>query len=169
MLTNAGQAFDMLLMLGAGTGLIYILRWFWWRINAYTEIVAMVSSLFIAGYFNFANTGLEGWQKITIGAVITTIVWIGATFLTPPDDEEILRKFVKKVNPGGVGWNKFRESGNPEPWSVLNGIVAMLLGCIAVYGFLLGTGQLIYGKTASGGMLLIMGGLAAFRLKKRFK
>ena len=169
MLTNAGQAFDMLLMLGAGTGLIYILRWFWWRINAYTEIVAMVSSLFIAGYFNFANTGLEGWQKITIGAVITTIVWIGATFLTPPDDEEILRKFVKKVNPGGLGWNKFRESGNSEPWSVLNGIVSMLLGCIAVYGFLLGTGQLIYGKTASGGMLLIMGGLAAFRLKKRFK
>ena len=169
MLTNAGQAFDMLLMLGAGTGLIYILRWFWWRINAYTEIVAMVSSLFIAGYFNFANTGLEGWQKITIGAVITTIVWIGATFLTPPDDEEILRKFVKKVNPGGLGWNKFRESGNPEPWSVLNGIVSMLLGCIAVYGFLLGTGQLIYGETASGGMLLIMGGLAAFRLKKRFK
>jgi len=169
MLTSAGQAFDMLLMLGAGTGLIYILRWFWWRINAYTEIVAMVSSLFIAGYFNFANTGLEGWQKITIGAVITTIVWIGATFLTPPDDEEILRKFVKKVNPGGLGWNKFRESGNPEPWSVLNGIVSMLLGCIAVYGFLLGTGQLIYGETASGGMLLIMGGLAAFRLKKRFK
>jgi len=169
MLTNAGQAFDMLLMLGAGTGLIYILRWFWWRINAYTEIVAMVSSLFIAGYFNFANTGLEGWQKITIGAVITTIVWIGATFLTPPDDEEILRKFVKKVNPGGLGWNKFRESGNSEPWSVLNGIVSMLLGCIAVYGFLLGTGQLIYGETASGGMLLIMGGLAAFRLKKRFK
>ena len=169
MLTNAGQAFDMLLMLGAGTGLIYILRWFWWRINAYTEIVAMVSSLFIAGYFNFANTGLASWQKITIGAVITTIVWIGATFLTPPDDEEILRKFVKKVNPGGLGWNKFRESGNSEPWSVLNGIVSMLLGCIAVYGFLLGTGQLIYGETASGGMLLIMSGLAAFRLKKRFK
>ena len=169
MLTNAGQAFDMLLMLGAGTGLIYILRWFWWRINAYTEIVAMVSSLFIAGYFNFANTGLEGWQKITIGAVITTIVWIGATFITPPDDETTLRNFVKKVNPGGLGWNKFREPGTAEPWSVLNGIVSMLLGCIAVYGFLLGTGQLIYGETASGGMLLIMGGLAAFRLKKRFK
>ena len=169
MLTNAGQAFDMLLMLGAGTGLIYILRWFWWRINAYTEIVAMVSSLFIAGYFNFTNTGLEGWQKITIGAVITTIVWIGATFLTPHDDEETLRKFVKKVNPGGLGWNKFREPGTAEPWFVLNGIVSMLLGCIAVYGFLLGTGQLIYGETASGGMLLIMGGLAAFRLKKRFK
>jgi len=168
-LTNAGQAFDMLLMLGAGTGLIYILRWFWWRINAYTEIVAMVSSLFVAGYFNFANTGLEGWQKITIGAIITTIIWIGATFLTPPDDEEILRKFVKKVKPGGVGWNKFREFGDSEPWSILRGIMAMLLGCIAVYGFLLGTGQLIYGQTASGGMLLIMGGLAAFRIKKRFK
>jgi len=169
MLTSAGQAFDMLLMLGSGTGLIYILRWFWWRINAYTEIVAMVSSLFISGYFNFINTGLEGWQKITIGAVVTTIVWIGATFLTPPDDEVILRKFVKKVNPGGMGWNKFRETGNSEPWSLLRGIMSMLLGCIAVYGFLLSTGQLIYGQTASGGMLLIMGGLAAVRLKKRFK
>jgi len=168
MLTNAGQAFDMLLMLGAGTGLIYILRWFWWRINAYTEIVAMVSSLCISGYFNFINTNLEGWQKITIGAVITTIVWIGATFLTPPDDEEILRKFVKKVNPGGVGWNQFRESGHSAPWSVLRGIVSTLLGCIAVYGFLLGTGHLIYGQTASGGMLFLMGGLAAYRLKKRF-
>ncbi len=115
MLTNAGQAFDMLLMLGAGTGLIYILRWFWWRINAYTEIVAMVSSLFIAGYFNFANTGLEGWQKITIGAVITTIVWIGATFLTPPDDEEILRKFVKKVNPGGLGGINFESPVTLSP------------------------------------------------------
>jgi Na+/proline symporter len=169
MLTSAGQAFDLLLMLGAGTGLIYILRWFWWRINAYTEIVAMVSSLFIAGYFNFANTGLEGWQKITIGAILTTIVWIFATFITPPDDETTLRNFVKKVNPGGLGWNKFREPGTAEPWSVLNGIISMLLGCVAVYGFLLGTGQLIYGQTASGGMLLIMSGLAAFRLKKRFK
>jgi hypothetical protein len=169
MLTSAGQAFDLLLMLGAGTGLIYILRWFWWRINAYTEIVAMVSSLFIAGYFNFINTGLESWQKITIGAILTTIVWIFATFITPPDDETTLRNFVKKVNPGGLGWNKFREPGTAEPWSVLNGIISMLLGCVAVYGFLLGTGQLIYGQTASGGMLLIMSGLAAFRLKKRFK
>jgi|TARA_B100000809_G_scaffold112162_1_gene110688 Na+/proline symporter len=169
MLTSAGQAFNLLLMIGSGTGLIYILRWFWWRINAYTEIVAMISSLLIAYYFNFINTGMEDWQKITIGAILTTIVWIVATFLTPPDDEETLRKFVKKVNPGGIGWNKFREPGSAESWSVLSGIISMLLGCVAVYGFLLGTGQLIYGHTSSGGMLFIMGGLAAFRLKKRYK
>ena len=97
LLTSAEQAFTLLLMIGAGTGMIYILRWFWWRINAYTEIVAMVSSLFITGYFNFGNSPLEGWQKIVLSALLTTIVWILATYFTPPDDEETLQNFVKKV------------------------------------------------------------------------
>jgi len=114
-LTSAGQAFNLLLMIGAGTGLIYILRWFWWRINAYTEIVAMVSSLLIAGYFNFGDSGLEGWQKIVIGACITTIIWVAATYLTPPDGEETLRKFVMKVNPGGPGWAKYSQGTANDP------------------------------------------------------
>ncbi|MBT7373072.1 MAG: Na+:solute symporter, partial [Candidatus Marinimicrobia bacterium] len=109
LLTSAGQAFTLLLMIGAGTGLIYILRWFWWRINAYTEIVAMISSIIIAGYFNFGDSALEGWQKIVIGALLTTIVWIAATYFTPPDDEDTLRAFVKKVNPGGPGWAKYSD------------------------------------------------------------
>ena len=147
MLTSAGQAFTLLLMIGAGTGMIYILRWFWWRINAYTEIVAMISSIIIAGYFNFGNSALEGWQKIVIGALLTTVVWIAATYFTPPDDEETLRNFVKKVNPGGPGWAKYSDGVSTEPWPVPNGILSMVLGCTAVYGFLLGVGQLIYGYT----------------------
>ena len=167
MLTSAGQAFNLLLMIGAGTGLIYILRWFWWRINAYTEIVAMLSSLIIAGYMNFGNVDLDSWQKIVIGAILTTIIWIAATFITPADDEETLLKFVKKVNPGGPGWKKYQVEGASEPWPVPQGILNMLLGCIAVYGFLLGVGQLIYGNNYPGMLLLILGGFCGYQLKRR--
>ncbi len=167
MLTSAGQAFNLLLMIGAGTGLIYILRWFWWRINAYTEIVAMLSSLIIAGYMNFGNVDLDSWQKIVIGAILTTIIWITATFITPADNEETLRKFVKKVNPGGPGWKKYQVEGASEPWPVPQGILNMLLGCITVYGFLLGVGQLIYGNNYPGMLLLILGGFCGYQLKRR--
>ena len=165
-LTSAGQAFTLLLMIGAGTGMIYILRWFWWRINAYTEIVAMVSSIIIAGYFNFGESTLEGWQKIVIGAVLTTIVWIVATYLTPPDDDETLRNFVKKVNPGGPGWTKYSEGVSTEPWPVPKGILSMIFGCVAVYGFLLGVGQLIYGEIGFGVLILGLGVFASFGLFK---
>ena len=167
MLTSAGQAFNLLLMIGAGTGLIYILRWFWWRINAYTEIVAMLSSLIIAGYMNFGNVDLDSWQKIVIGAILTTIIWITATFITPADDEETLLKFVKKVNPGGPGWKNYQVEGASEPWPVPQGILNMLLGCITVYGFLLGVGQLIYGNNYPGMLLLILGGFCGYQLKRR--
>ena len=169
LLTSAGQAFTLLLMIGAGTGMIYILRWFWWRINAYTEIVAMVSSIIIAGYFNFANVGLEDWQKIVIGALLTTIVWILATYLTPQDDEETLRNFVKKVNPGGPGWTKYSDGISSEPWPVPNGILCMVLGCVAVYGFLLGVGQLIYGQTGLGIIICGLGTVSSFGLYKLWK
>ncbi|MDE0587828.1 MAG: Na+:solute symporter [Candidatus Marinimicrobia bacterium] len=169
LLTSAGQAFTLLLMIGAGTGMIYILRWFWWRINAYTEIVAMISSIIIAGYFNFGNSALEGWQKIVIGALLTTVVWIAATYFTPPDDEETLRSFVKKVNPGGPGWAKYSDGVSTEPWPVPNGILSMVLGCTAVYGFLLGVGQLIYGHTDSGLMICGLGIIASIGLFKVWK
>ena len=145
-LTNASQAFELLLMIGAGTGLIYILRWFWWRINAYTEIIAMITSLIIAYYFNFLNDSYAVWIEIVIGAVLTTITWIIATFITPPEDEKTLMRFVGIVNPGGPGWKKFEQKKTIERWSVPKGILSMLLGSIAVYGILLGTGSFIYGN-----------------------
>ena len=167
-LTSAGQAFDLLLMIGAGTGMIYILRWFWWRINAYTEIVAMVSSLCIAFYFNFIDQSFAGWEKIVIGAILTTVVWVVATYFTPPDDEETLQKFVKKVNPGGPGWSKFSHGVSSEPWPVPNGILCMMLGCFAVYGVLLGVGQLIYGEPF-GIALIGLAGVSAFGLTRLWK
>ena len=167
-LTSAGQAFTLLLMIGAGTGMIYILRWFWWRINAYTEIVAMVSSLCIAFYFNFIDQSFAGWEKIVIGAILTTLVWIVATYFTPPDNEETLQNFVKKVNPGGPGWSKYSQGVSSEPWPVPNGILCMILGCTAVYSVLLGVGQLIYGDPL--GLILIgLAGVSAFGLTRLWK
>jgi len=157
-LSSAEQAFTLLLMIGSGTGLIYILRWFWWRINAYTEIVAMVSSLIIAGYLNFGESSLEGWQKIVIGALLTTIIWIVATYITPPNDDKTLRNFVQKVKPGGPGWSKYTAQSDSDPWPVPKGILCMTLGCIAVYSILIGVGQLLYGDLI--GFTLL--GLSAF-------
>ena len=168
LLTSAGQAFNLLLMIGAGTGMIYILRWFWWRINAYTEIVAMISSLIIALYFNFINQSYENWEKIVFGSLLTTIVWIAATYFTPPDNDKTLRRFVKKVNPGGPGWAKFPNSEANEPWPVPNGILCMILGCISIYSILLGVGQLIYGNNIGFGLigLSLAAAISLFRLWK---
>ena len=168
-LTSAGQAFNLLLMIGAGTGLIYILRWFWWRINAYTEIVAMISSLIIAGYMNFGGLEIPGWLKIVYGAGITTIVWIIATYVTPPDDDETLQNFVNKINPGGPGWKKYSSSGASETWEVPKGILSMVLGCFSVYGLLLGVGQLIYGNFYPGVLICGFGLIASIGLIKIWK
>ena len=168
-LTSAGQAFNLLLMIGAGTGLIYILRWFWWRINAYTEIVAMISSLIIAGYMNFGGLEIPGWLKIVYGAGITTIVWIIATYVTPPDDDETLQNFVNKINPGGPGWKKYSSSVASETWDVPKGILSMVLGCFSVYGLLLGVGQLIYGNFYLGILICGFGLIASIGLIKIWK
>ena len=172
-LKNAGQAFSLLLLLGAGTGLIYILRWFWWRINAYTEIVAMISSLIISIYFNFIHDDLHiiellDWQKLVIGAISTTIIWIIATFITPPNNQETLQNFVDKVNPGGPGWKKFY-SDKKVKWAVPHGIMSMILGCILVYGLLLGFGYYLYGNTLTSLISFILSFISAIILIKLSK
>ena len=166
MLTSASQAFDLLLMIGAGTGLIYLLRWFWWRINAYTEIVAMISSLIIAYYFNFYSHNLESWQEIIIGALLTTATWIIATFITPPDDEKTLKNFVKKVNPGGPGWKNYSSNHAGEQWSVPIGLLCMLCGTTSVYGVLLGVGSVIYGHYQTAIILIGISIISSFVLFK---
>ena len=168
-LTNAGQAFELLLMIGAGTGLIYILRWFWWRINAFTEIMAMISSLCVAGILNFSGFEIQGWLKITYGTFITTFVWMVSAFLSTPEDEETLRNFVHKVNPGGPGWSKFLVHESTEPWPVPKGILMMLFGSFSVYSFLIGVGQLIYGHILVGTLILFFGVASSFGLIRTWK
>ncbi len=158
-LKDATQVFNLLLLLGAGTGLIYILRWFWWRINAQTEIIAMISSLIIACYLTFVhdNMGflpLEPWMKTVTGAVLTTLVWVISTYLTPPSDDKTLRNFYRLIKPAGPGWNMVIEKAalDNEPIETIShkdelplGILLMVIGSVTVYGALFASGNWIYG------------------------
>lgn len=160
-LQNALQAFNILLQIGAGTGLIYILRWFWWRINAYTEITGMVVSFMVALYFEFIQPGTAAGEiashwELLIGVGITTVAWLTVTLLTKPSDKETLRTFYKLVHPGGPGWKKIiadaEAEGKPietektKGWDVPTGILCMVLGSFSVYFALFATGYYIYGN-----------------------
>lgn len=157
-LQNALDSFQIILQIGAGTGLLFILRWFWWRINAGSEIAAMFISFAVAMYFQFGHsyTGLPeltGWQELIAGVIITTIGWVSVTFLTRPTERETLVNFCEVARPGGPGWQKvIQEASNirkpleDEAWRVPQGLLCMVLGCIAVYGTLFATGYWIYGK-----------------------
>ncbi|MCD6347485.1 MAG: Na+:solute symporter, partial [Bacteroidales bacterium] len=156
-LQNALQAFHILLQIGAGTGLIYILRWFWWRINAYTEITGMIVSFVIALFFEFVYQGdIATHWVLLIGVGITTVSWVAVTLLTKPVEKEKLRSFYSLVHPGGPGWKKViaeaEAEGKPivtketQGWDVPTGILCMLLGSFSVYFLLFATGYYIYGN-----------------------
>lgn len=163
---NAMQIFDMLVLFGAGTGLIFILRWFWWRINAWTEITAMFASIImsltlkatpVGPYLFDSETGLfPDWYEIPFVVVIISIIWVTATFVTRPESKEVLNSFYKKIQPGGPGWAKVVNEAkaddidivNPnEKWSVPSGITAMILGVVLIYSCMFATGYWIYGET----------------------
>jgi hypothetical protein len=160
-LQNALQAFQILLQIGAGTGLLFILRWFWWRINAYSELVAMAVSFVIAIYLElihprvFPGAPIEPTARLLIGVGLTTVAWIATTLLTRPADERTLRSFYALVRPGGPGWRPVVEraeaDGHPLPetgrgWIVPQGILATLVGSLAIYSALFGIGYWIYGR-----------------------
>lgn len=163
-LTNALQLFDIILMFGAGTGLIFILRWFWWRINAWSEISAMFVSGFVSVILNFTDFGIycfgddalmPGWAKFPMIVLVTTIVWVAVTFLTQAESKIVLQKFYKKIQPGGPGWHKVVTEARKdnlelvdtkEGWSVPSGILAMLVGCALIYSVMFATGYFIYGE-----------------------
>ena len=165
LLTDAGQAFNLLLLIGAGTGGLFILRWFWWRINAWTELVAMAGSLIVAGYFTFVHDHLTEavWashEKLVWGALITTLIWVVGTWITPPESEETLRYFVAKVRPGGPGWKHYDSGTEPEQgWALPRGILSMLLGSAGVYAALFAVGSWLYDDMATAGLLTAVAGV----------
>jgi len=170
-LQDAMQIFKFILMFGAGTGLIFILRWFWWRINAWSEISAMFSSAFVSVIFGFTAFGdwlfthnnelgieiegvLPAYVKFPMVVLITSIIWISVTFLTKPETNSTLFNFYRIIQPGGPGWKKTIDDAKSEsqeivtdkqPWSVPSGILAMILAMILVYSIMFATGYYIYG------------------------
>lgn len=155
-LSNALQVFHIILQVGAGTGLLFILRWFWWRINAFSEIAAMIASFVVAiGFEFFGPEDLSSWEKILAGVGITTVVWLLVTFVTRPTDYATLRHFCKLIHPGGPGWvavlRRIAEEDDlcdkmSQPWTVPLELLCMVSGCAAVYSTLFATGYWTYGK-----------------------
>ena len=184
LMQNAMQIFDMLLLFGAGTGLIFILRWFWWRINAWTEISAMFASGILSillkvtplgeFFFNTETGILPDWGEIPFVMIITTIIWVTTTFMTQPESKEVLRSFYKKIQPGGPGWAKVVEEAKQdnteidmgEKWSVPAGIGAMLLGVVLIYTIMFATGHWIYGHITSASILTVVALVSGFLLVK---
>ena len=170
-LENATQAFDILLLSGAGSGAIYLLRWFWWRINAWTEIAAMISATLVAFVLvlfvpNEAveTTLLDGASvKLLLAVSITTIVWMVVTYATRPESMEVLIAFYEKVHPGGPGWTMVIEeaerqgllfSQEKKTWDLPLSLLSVVLGTMGIYSALFSVGNFIYGKWMLGFILL---------------
>ncbi|MCF8276226.1 MAG: Na+:solute symporter [Flavobacteriales bacterium] len=169
LLTNALQAFNILMQIGAGTGLIFILRWFWWRINAWTEISGMVISFIVAIVLEIIAPELVPANfKLVVGVGITTVGWLAVTFLTQPETDETLRAFCVHVNPT-VGWKNFRSSQAVVTGNLPLQIFGMFLGCVVVYTALFATGSFIYGNTIAGFSLGLSSALCLALLAKLWK
>ncbi len=169
-LETALQGFNILLQIGAGTGLIFILRWFWWRINAYSEITAMVVSFIVALVLEFSHLhGLPSHWKLLLGVSITTASWLSVTLLTPADKQDTLLDFYRLIKPAPGGWRpvvrKAIADGTLQRSEVAPGqlpleLTCMVTGCATVYGALFTTGFLLYGNyfPATLASLLTVGG-----------
>lgn len=189
-LKNALQVFRYLLMIGAGTGLLYIMRWFWWRINAWSEMVAMIAAFtFSITFIMLENFGLRelGEDRImlagietTMGAwnifkflsivLLTTISWIVTSLFTKPVDDDILRSFYQKIKPGGPGWKRVIDKARSEgvelvkekdlKWDVPTGILAMLSGAVAIYSVLFSIGTFLYGEMRTATIFVVIAVIA---------
>ncbi len=171
-LSNALQAFNIMLQIGAGTGLLFILRWFWWRINAFSEITAMVVSFLVAIVFQLVLPGMgvkaiSGHIQLVSGVAITTFAWLTVTFMTKPTQRTQLIKFYTLVHPGGPGWKSISVAAGarqPDSWNVPRGILNMVLGCFGVYSALFATGYWIYGNRLPAVLLTVTGRAAVLLL-----
>ncbi len=178
---NAKELFDLILMFGAGTGLIFILRWFWWRINAWSELSAMFASGIISllikktslGPMLFGSAEAAGvfpsWAELPVAVLITSFIWIAVTFLTPPEKEAVLQKFNDKIQAGGPGWKRFQSSEEQTTaWVVPRGLLAVLLGSVLVYSTLFAVGNWLYGVYPWAIGLSILALISAFLLNKQW-
>jgi Na+/proline symporter len=169
-LNSVEQAWRFLLAMGAGTGLVLILRWYWWRINAWSEISAMVVSLvvssvatvFVPRYFASGDPNSDATIML-ITVAVTTVTWIVVTFLTRPETDEKLVEFYRRVRPGGPGWTRISQRAGFGREGIPGGALAWtnwIAGIVAVYTSLFGIGKIIFGNTGLGVALLATAAVA---------
>lgn len=162
-LESALQVFNIVLQIGAGTGLLFILRWYWWRVNAASELTAMVVSFLVAVLFLIGRGfGMESWQQLLVGVGVTTTAWLSVAFLGPTTEQAVLDSFYQKIRPGGPGWKPVRSrlgidhvtGGSDVP----TGLLATVVGALGIYSLLFATGYFIYGRLPAA---ITMAGVAA--------
>lgn len=178
-LSSVEQAWRLLLAMGAGTGLVLILRWYWWRINAWSEISAMIASLIISmlvmkpvrAHFPAGDMRADAWvMLITVAG--TTVTWLAVTFLTPPEPDSTLDSFYKRVRPGGPGWMAISTRLGFGRESIPGGALAWtnwIAGVVAVYTSLFGIGKMVFGDYGSGTLLLGTAVLAFAWIARSFR
>jgi solute:Na+ symporter, SSS family len=164
MFDSVKGGWETILSIGAGTGLVYLLRWFWWRINAWSEIAAMSGAA--VGSFLAPMVGFEGFaEKMIFTTVFATIIWVAATFFTAPDDEETLQDFYDRVKPGGPGWQRFCSAGEKR-YSLLPGAACVAISATSIIALLFGMGQIFFESMVIGTTCLI-GGIAGLSFMVR--
>jgi SSS family solute:Na+ symporter len=166
-LGTAREAFDLILSIGAGTGLLYLLRWFWWRVSAWSEIAAMASSFVVAlGFFIARKNGVEVASHVSLLVTVasTSLVWVAVTLAAPATDRATLVRFFQLVRPAGSGWKVVQaEAGvGASPDSLPHAMLGWVLGCTVVYAALFGTGALLYGRMPQFFMWLVVLAASAF-------
>jgi len=167
-LVTIRAGWQFVLEVGAGTGSVYLLRWYWWRINAWSEISAMATALVVSVALHrwtpFAGTGPVLFAKSAlVTTALTTLVWVGVTLLTPPEPDDVLVRFYRKVRPHVAGWKRIAKLAPDVPpvRELGRNLRAWLLGCFMVYAALFGIGKICFGRLASGAALLGLAALCA--------
>ncbi len=167
-LETAGEAFHLLLSFGAGTGLIYLLRWYWWRINAWSEISAMLVSFLVTfGIHLLTAAGRVDFTPETsllLTVAITTAAWLAVTFATPAVDDRTLRAFVARIRPAGPGWRSFADAATGPADPLPRNLLGWSLGCTFVYACLFAVGSLLYGRTTGAAVLAVIAVAAGWGL-----
>ena len=168
-LRSVYEGFQILLKIGAGTGLIYILRWFWWRLNAAAEIAAMVISFGMAlGFFGLGRLAPEwtppDWVQFLVIVAATTVGWLLAALATRPESEATLRAFYRQTRPGGPGWRAVLDRAHLDgalldcdgSWNLRGELTFMAAGCLAIYGALFASGLALYGRPIASGIAALV-------------
>jgi solute:Na+ symporter, SSS family len=176
LLDTAKDAFDVILQVGAGTGLLYLVRWFWWRVNAWCEIVAMASSFLISIGLLLGRSSihLSTHQALLVTIAGTTISWLLAAYLAPPTDRDVLIAFYAKVRPAGPGWAPIHAAAEAAgvpltgtPDNIPMALFGWVAGCAMIWSALFTVGTFLYGRYTTATLLLavfVVSGLVLLRI-----
>jgi hypothetical protein len=179
-LETAKDSFDVILQVGAGTGLLYLIRWFWWRVNAWSEVAAMVSSFAVSIIILILNkngAAITTHAALLITIAVTTVCWVTTALFGPETDRATLISFYKKVRPFGPGWKKIREEAGVSEQearatheNIPMALLGWMAGCTVIWSSLFAVGNFLYGRMEYAvGLLvvfLISGGVLLFVINR---